>query len=130
MGYTYILRHGHCYRNTFFYPHGACFTLVYPGCFSFYVYVCAVCYCVCPVLPCGVACFAWSCVSGVLPLLASCDRVSGSCGLVWSWSRGLVTVNPRYYYRITLNTITMEEHDIDALIDMAYGDEHLYGSDE
>ena len=86
MGYTYILRHGHCYRNTFFYPHGACFTLVYPGCFSFYVYVCAVCYCVCLVLPCGVACFAWSCVSGVLPLLASCDRVSGSCDLVWPWS--------------------------------------------
>jgi len=24
----------------------------------------------------------------------------------------------------------MEEHDIDALIDMAYGDDHLYGSDE
>jgi len=35
-----------------------------------------------------------------------------------------------YYYRITLNTTTMEEHDIDALIDMAYGDDHLYGSDE
>ena len=25
--------------------------------------------------------WSWSCVSGVLPLLASCDRVSGSC--VW-----------------------------------------------
>ena len=24
----------------------------------------------------------------------------------------------------------MEEHDIDALIDMTYGDDHLYGSDE
>jgi len=24
----------------------------------------------------------------------------------------------------------MEEHDIDALIDMAYGDDHMYGSDE
>jgi len=35
-----------------------------------------------------------------------------------------------YYYRITLNTTTMEEHDIDALIDMTYGDDHLYGSDE
>ena len=46
------------------------------------------------------------------------------------WSYGVVTVNPRYYYRITLTLITMEEHDIDALIDMAYGDEHLYGSDE
>jgi len=24
----------------------------------------------------------------------------------------------------------MEEHDIDALIDMAYSDDHMYGSDE
>ena len=69
-----------------------------------------------------------SCVSGVLPLLTSCDRVSGSCDLVWSWSRGLVTVNPRYYYRITLNTITMEEHDIDALIAWKY-DTYVDGLD-
>ena len=26
--------------------------------------------------------WSWSCVSGVLPLLTSCDRVSGSCGVV------------------------------------------------
>ena len=85
MGYTYILRHGHCYRNTFFYPHGACFTLVYPGCFSFYVYVCAVCYCVCLVLPCGVACFA--CVVCVWCIAVAgfvCDRVSGFVKHSWS----------------------------------------------
>ena len=51
---------------------------------------------------------------------------------MWSgrvvWSYGVVTVNPRYYYRITLNTITMEEHDIDALIAWKY-DTYVDGLD-
>ena len=76
--------------------------------------------------------WSWSCVSGVLPLLASCDRVTGSCDRVPCyrvvWSYGVVTVNPRYYYRITLNTNTMEEHDIDALIAWKY-DTYVDGLD-
>jgi hypothetical protein len=44
------------------------------------------------------------------------------------WSYGVVTVNPRYYYRITLTLITMEEHDIDALIAWKY-DTYVDGLD-
>ena len=38
--YIYILRDTASYRNDFFYPHGALFYGVLPGCFAF----CCVCY--------------------------------------------------------------------------------------
>ena len=39
MGYIYILRYTAAYRNAFFYPHGACFSLFLFRCFAF----CRVC---------------------------------------------------------------------------------------
>ena len=72
MGYIHILRDTASYRNAFFYPHGACFTLVYPESFSFCVLA----------------------VRRVLLYLAPyrftftcyvCGRV-----IVWSWSYGIV----------------------------------------
>jgi len=39
MGYIHILRYTASYRNAFFYPHGACFSLFLFRCFAF----CRVC---------------------------------------------------------------------------------------
>jgi len=115
---------------TFFTPTGPClpwfspefsaFTCTFVPC----VTVLAGCYravlCVLRGRVCPVYCRCW------LRLVVCPGRV------VWSWSGpcGVITVNPWYYYRITLNTNTMEEHDIDALIEMRYGDDHLVGSDD
>jgi len=44
LGYIRILRDTTSYRNDFFYPHGALFTLFLSGVFGFYVHVYAVCY--------------------------------------------------------------------------------------
>ena len=114
---------------------------VYPGFAQMF------CLLLCVLVPC-VTVFVWCCccvlrvsrcrVSGPgrVLLCVVCLRCIAVAGFVWSygsglvWSRGVITVNPWYYYRITLILITMEEHDIDALIDMTYGDDHLYGSDE
>ena len=110
--------------TTFFTPTGPCLPWFIPDVsaftctFALRVTVFAWCYhAVLRVLRgrvCPVYCRCW------LRVIVCPGRVSGSCGVV--------TVNPRYYYRITLNTITMEEHDIDALIAWKY-DTYVDGLD-
>lgn len=136
MGYIHILRYTASYRNAFFYPHGACFSLFLSRCFAF----CRVCICCVYVLACVyvllvlvfpvpgcvslvtvlvwsgcVRCwlrdrFAWSCVCGVLVLLTPRDRVSGSCGLTVRCSRVVwsgVWATALAYLLYVFNTITL-----------------------